>query len=29
MKLIEAAAKSSNQTVSDWVHSKLLADLAG
>jgi hypothetical protein len=29
MRLIESAAKSGNQTVSDWVRSKLLADLVG
>lgn len=29
MKLIESAAKSSSQTVSDWVRGKLLANLAG
>ena len=29
MKMIESAAKSNNQTVSDWVRGKLLAYLAG
>lgn len=29
MKLIESAAKANSQTVSDWVRSKLLADLVG